>query len=487
MGVVTWFKDLFESAPKPGGTAPTRDKPRQFTEALGVTIDADEEQWRRLTGDSLRDLSPMTQERMQEMALYLWRGNVLANRMVELPVAYLLADGVTMTVADEDAQKWIDAFWDDPINKMDLKLPKKVRELAIYGEQCWPVFVNDVNGHVRLGYLDPGAIATVVTDPDNIEQPIGVVTKRDRKGDVRRYKIIVNGPETVFSNRTQEIRETFDTGECFYFTVNDLSNASRGQSDLLAATDWLDGYDHAMFGELDRWDFLRAFIWDVELKGATPEEVKKRAGEITSPKPGSTRVHNDAEKWTAVTPALQAGDSAEEARLFRNHILGGLTIPEHWYGGGGDVNRATGDSMGEPTFKVLSMRQAIWKHILVELGTFQIRMRARALFGAEPVGDEWDDFRPVAVFPEMTARDTSKYAAALQQVVAAGTIAIERGVLSEETVVTIVASVAGQLGIEIDPKEELEKAGADALRRAEADLFRDTPEEPEEADDAITA
>jgi hypothetical protein len=50
---------------------------------------------------------------------------------------------------------------------MSLKLPKKVRELSIYGEQCYPTFVNELDGFVRLGYLDPSLIETIVKDPDN--------------------------------------------------------------------------------------------------------------------------------------------------------------------------------------------------------------------------------------------------------------------------------------------------------------------------------
>ena len=478
MGVVTWFKGLLGA----------RAAPEQATmrEAHGVAIDADEDQWRRLTGDSRRDLSPLTQERMQELAVHLWRSNLVANRLVELPVAFLLAEGVTVSVDDEEAQGWIDSFWADPINCMDLKLPKKVRELAIYGEQCWPAFVNEHNGEVRLGYLDPGAIATVVTDPDNVEQPIGIVTKRDRRNQVRRYRIIVNGPETVFSKRTQAIRESFGDGDCFYFKVNDLSNASRGQSDLLAAADWLDGYDHALFGELDRWAFMRAFVWDVTLKGATPGEVEERARKIVAPKPGSVRVHNDAEEWNAVSPRLEAYEVGAEAKLFRNHVLGGQTIPEHWYGDGGDVNRATGESMGEPTLKVLSMRQRVWKHILVELLTFVIRMRVRAILNAEPEALDPAAYKPEVIFPELTARDTTKYAAAFAQVVTAGAVAIERGILSEETVVALLAAIAAQMGIEVDVTQELERARADASRRAEADLFpdpaADPTEDPAEAD-----
>jgi hypothetical protein len=445
-------------------------------EAVGVTVDNDEDQWRRLTGDVDRDLSPMTQKRMRDMALYLWEANLLANRLIELPVAYLLAEGVQLTVKDEENQKVLDRFWKDPINEMDLKLPQKVRELALYGEQCYPTFVNEMNGHVRLGYLDPALIETVVTDPDNRSQVIGIVTVKDKKGVARRYRTIINGPEEVFSARTQEVRQTFSDGEAFYFTINDLSNGRRGRSDLLAQIDWLDGYEQFLFGELDRASFMRAFLWDVTLTGATPEEVAKRSKEISPPAPGSVRVHNDAEIWAAVTPSLNAQDSSENARLFRNHVLGGATVPEHWYGGGGDVNRATGESMGEPTFKVLSMRQRVIKHILESIGRYVLRQKAMAHQEAEPDFSD-DAWNVEAVFPEMTARDTTKYAAALQQIVTAVGLALDRALLTETTAMALINAIAGRLGVEIDVETELEAARKVAAKKSEEDVFTDPPDD----------
>lgn len=461
---------------RPFRKQPEADKP--LREAAGLTIDSDEQNWRRLSGDGMRNLQPLTQSRMQELAVYLWRTNMLANRIVELPVAYLLAEGVELTVPDEEAQGWLDAFWRDPINQMDIKLPKKVRELAIFGEQCWPVFVNEMNGHVRLGYIDPALIETVVTDPDNIEQPIGVVTSKDKRGNARRYRVIVNGPEDVFSERTREIRQSFDDGECFYFSVNQLSSSTRGHSDLLALLDWLDAYDQTMFSEMERWDLIRSFIWDVTMKGATKEEVDKRASEISVPNPGSVRVHNDAEEWKAEAPNLHSLDSDSLARLFRNHILGGSTLPEHWYGGGGDVNRATAGEMGEPTVKIFTMRQRFWGYILTEVGTFVIRQKLRIYYGAEPEEtDEPSAYLPSPSFPELTSKDTTKFAAALQQVVAAAAMAVDRSLMSEETALNLIGLVAGQLGLDIDARAELSLVRSDVSRRDEADNF--VPQNPE--------
>jgi hypothetical protein len=415
--------------------------------------------------------------RMQRVAHFLWESNLLANRLIELPVAFLLAEGVKLLAkGDVDNQATLDRFWVDPINDMDLKLPKKVRELALFGEQCYPAFVNEADGMVRIGYLDPALIATTVMDPDNPEQPIGVVTAKDKKGNARRYRVITNGPEEVFTSRTQAIRQTFDTGDAFYFRINDLSSGTRGRSDLLAQADWLDAYDQFMFGEIDRYAFLRAFVWDVTLTGATPEQVKSRASEIAPPRPNSVRVHNDAEAWDAVAPDLKAFDLAAGARLFRNHVLGGASIPEHWFGGGGDVNRATASEMDTPTLKIYSMRQRLLKHMLQSIGRFVLLKKAEA--NNETADFSKPEWKVEAEFPELAAGDTSKYAAAMQQLVVAVTVAIDRKLITMVTAVRIINSAASQLGVDIDPEQEIVEAQAEAAKSAEADVFTTPPTEP---------
>ena len=446
-----------------------KKQPEKFVESVGISVE--EEGFTKLTGDKDRSLSSLTQERMQELAVFLWKSNPLANRIIELPLVYLLAEGVTMSVKDETAQAWLDEFWNDPINQMDVKLPKKVREMSLFGEQCWPVFKNPTNGAVRLGYLDPGLIKEVKTDPDNTEQPIGVITKAlGKKRKSKKYRIIVPGSENIFGEEAKKIREEFNDGECFYFNINALSSSSRGLSDLLATMDWLDLYDKALFGEVERWDALRSFIWDVTLRGATEETVKKRASEIEVPSSGGVRVHNDAETWQAVTPDLQAANGAENARTVRNHILGGSTLPEHWYGGGGDVNRSTAGEMGEPTFKTFKFRQTEWKHILETICFYAVYSR---LEKTGKIPEDLRDYRPVAQFPELTHRDTSVYAAALQQTVVAVGIAVEKGMMTEETAVSVIGSMISRIGIEINPAEELEQARTKARAQIEDDIYNE--------------
>ena len=475
MSMMDRVKALFntpqEPAPAPETTAPVR-------EAAG-SQSADEPGWRRLSGEGLgnqneRDLSPMAQDRMQKVAEYLWQSNLLANRLVELPLAYLLAEGVTLQCADEEHQKLLNAFWSDPINNWPLKLTARVRALGLLGEQCYIAHVNEGNGFVRLGYLDPRQIATVVTDPDNSEQPIGVVTKRDNRGKSHKYRVIVLGDDAdLFSQNTQRIRtEDFTDGECLLYQLNKFPNGSRGRSDLLGQIDWLDAYDDFLFNELDRIGYLRSFVWDVTMTGADQATVEKYQKDFVPPGPNSTFVHNDSIKLDAKTPELQAADTSASAKLIRNHVLGGSTTPEHWFGGGGDVNRAAASEMGEPTFKVYSGRQNYLKLMLEEIGRFVLWQAARQS-GEKPDWSE-DRWQATAVFPELVNRDVTKFAAAMAQLVQSVIAMIDAGLLTEVTALKVVADVAQRFGQDFDARTELDAARIEHQARKKARAAEDS-------------
>ena len=477
-----------DAAPEPVN-APA---PQPVREAAAVQGDRDDAGgWRRLSGDGLasmneRDLEPMAQDRMQKLAEYLWQSNLLANRLVELPLAYLLAEGVALQCVDDKHQALLNAFWSDPINNWPMKLEQRVRALGLLGEQCYIANVREGDGFVRLGYLDPRQIATVVNDPDNPEQPIGVVTKRDNRGRQYKYRVIVLGEDAeLFSERTQRIRaEDFSDGEVLLFQLNKFPNGSRGRSDLLGQMDWLDAYDDFLFSELDRIDYLRRFVWDVTMTGADDAAVKKYEKEFVPPGPNSVFVHNDQVKLEPKTPGLQAADTSQSARLLRNHVLGGATVPEHWFGGGGDVNRAAASEMGEPTFKMYSMRQGFLKRMLEEIGRYVLWCTARTR-GEKP---DWanDKWQVTAVFPELLNRDITKFASAMQAVTAAVIQMIEAGLLTEETALKIIADVAQRFGQDFDAKTELAAARAEAARRkaerAAEDVFQLPPAGAAEAD-----
>lgn len=464
MNAIAKVKDYFV-----GLMAPAEEivKVEPVREAAGSQSE-DEPGWNRLSANgegsfNRHDLTPLSQERMQRLAEWLWQSNLLANRLTELPLAYLLAEGVTLTCKNEEHQKLLNEFWNDPINNWPAKLEARVRDLALTGEQCYIMHVNEGSGFMRLGYLSPRRIAQVVMDPDNPEQPIGVITQRDAKGRYFKYKVaVLDDDAELFSARTAEIRtKDFADGECLLFQINKLPTGSRGRADLLAQIDWLDAYDEFLFGEIDRQQFLRAFVWDVTLTGSDEAAVKKFDKEFKAPAPNSKFVHNESVALEAKTPDLQAADSSETARMLRNQVLGGATMPEHWFGGGGNVNRATASEMGEPTFKIYTARQMMLKRTLEEIGRFVLWKSTKT---KQPQWGE-EDWVVTATFPELVNKDVTKFSAALQQVAQAVVMMIDAGLLTQERGLQMIGDVASRFGQEIDAKAELALAREEAKKR----------------------
>lgn len=447
---MAWLAKWFGSEQKE--PQPTKNETPLREAASAQNVDAEMAGFRPISGDLNRNLSPLTQTRMRKVAASLWEQNLLANRLIEIPLAYLLAEGVSLSHENETHKDTLDRFWNHPINNMDMKLEKRLRELGLFGELFIPAFVNEQTGAVRLSYLDVEAIKEVIFDPDNPEQAIGVITHRDKKGNYKKYKVIINGDEDdCFTDNTVAIREQFTDGELFYFAINTIGAKPRGRSDLLAQADYLDIYDHMLYGEADRIDFLRAFVWHFKIEGADQTEIDNKWKKTFSkpPAPSSTLVTNEKVTMEAKSPSLNASETDTSARLFRNHILGGGTVPEQIFGGGGDVNRSTGETMMEPFEKVLTMRQKVAKNIITSFGIYVLRQKIFATGGAEPDLDD-DIYDLTVTMPEMTAKDTTKYAAALQQVVTACQIAERAEYLTKTEAMKLIDAIAGRLGVDID-------------------------------------
>ncbi|HUX54273.1 MAG TPA: hypothetical protein VMV56_07660 [Williamwhitmania sp.] len=419
-----------------------------------VGTDIDEDQFRPISGDYKRDLTPINHERHQDICYKLWLQNPLAKQIIRNIKNFVIGGGLKIK-ADEDLKtKVIDPFWNDPKNNMDIKLNQKVEALCVFGEQFYPVFVNEINGKVRLGYLDPKSVQKVITNPENIEEPLAIKV-RGRHGIKSKTLKIIAVDEDPTSPTYGKL-----TGDVFYFAINKMPNSTRGYSDLLANSDWLDGYEQFLFNVIDRSVFLNIFIWDVLLKGKTDEEVKKYSREHGKPKPGTVRYHNENVEWNAVAPDLKSSDMSELFKIFRTHIIGSMGFPLHWFGDGSDANLATSKEMGWPTYKMLEERQNYIKFMLKTIIQFVIdqaliyKTSLKKLDGKEAI----KDYEVTYEFPELTTKDVAQTASAFQTIAQGLAIFKTHGWLSDETAVEFLSYLAGNIGIEIDATEEWEKA-----------------------------
>lgn len=446
---------------------------------------------RRLTS-SPRDLNPILQDRMIEVAVYLYDSNPLAKRMIRLMASFVVGEGIHVRAAGDEGdkkrdaiQEVIDRFWDDWVNNMDVALPQKVRNLGIFGEQVWPVFVNPVDGHVRLGWIDPVRIKALIKDPGNdqivkaveLKTPAAakdrifykVITEDENPNSDTYGKLITHDPEDVLLIDEDAFRYE---GDCFYDAVNTVHAGGRGRSDLLAEADWVDQVDKALFNESDRSALTKNYVWDVTVEGDQPA-VNKYAEENPAPEPGSVRYHNKGVEWNAVAPNLQMHDAATLNDLLTSYVATGIGFSKTWLNGTIDVNRATASEMGEPAYKELTERQKLWVFMLKRLILFVLDQADIAgVQGLERPKKAEGTIRPspwpVEVqAPEIRARDVAALGGTLSAVVTAVVAAMDGDVIDLDVAQDVTVMMLGLLGVEVNLAEMRKRIEKEKAKREE--------------------
>jgi len=414
--------------------------------------------WRSLVSTK-RDVPPFQYERHLTIADYLFRENLLAKRIIETKVDHVLGKGIKVVAKDEKIQEIIDTFWDDPDNDFGETQFGRVIELLVMGELLLKAFVNDKNGDVKLGFIDNANIEKIENDKENASKIVGVKIKNIEKSLV---------PIRLVRDGTQYQYE----GDCFLFQIHKLSTLNRGYSDLLTLFNYIGDYDDEVNNLIDRSYAARCFIWSVTLDGATQLICDKRRDELEKkpPKPGSFHVHNQREKWDAVTPKIQAGEQIEQLNHLLSLILGGAGIPFHWF------TQAKGSKAGTiessiPTLKGLTRFQAFIRRMFRKMINFAIDQKVKynpsGLKDYKRGGKGNRSFE--VVMPDITVRDLGVYSDVLKTVTNSLTLATENGWLTQPEAEGIFKMALTRLGYEVegvkkgqsptDEKKEWEKKG----------------------------
>jgi len=411
--------------------------------AAGTMIDPDEDLFRRLSG-SRRDLNPIMQERAQSIALYLWRQNPMAHRLTEMVADFVVGDGITVKAVDENVQAVLDEIWHDPAMHLDQAHRDLVRDQSIYGELCLRAFVNETSGRTRFGLVLSERIDDILPDPDNAFLDGTLVLKpKGGSGEGERVEIARYDDEADPSSPRWR-------GEAFYFGINRVHGQHRGTPDLLAPADYVDGYDQLLFNALERSGLINAFVWDVTLTGSTKTDVQKWVSEHgDAPPPGAVRAHNEKEVWQAVNPGLGNADMMALGRATKNMALGGLGAPEAWFAEGDSANRATLAEQSDPTYRMITRRQAdtaAMFHCLLDFALGKAIERGRLPAAID---------RTFSVnLPEPSMKDTGKITTALVQLTQALAAAKDAEWISARSARAMFLMLAGQIGMDLKPEDE---------------------------------
>jgi len=426
----------------------TRDRDLKeafLTMPAGLSIDPDDDQFRRLTSGQkimTRDLDSVRQERMLEIAWYLWEANPLAKRLIQLSTDLVIGEGITVTAADERLAEQISKTWAHPMNQLHTRPRQLHNALALNGELILPVTVNPFTGRPIFGFIDPLQVKQIKTVPGNALIPDIVELK---------------GVDGLPGEQLKIIREDAATGklvgEVFYVGINQLPNSRRGRSDLLPLADWLDLYDQYMFAEVERLNLLSNFVWDLEIQDADDKRLKERLRDFPTPKPGTVFAHNQKEKLEARTPDLKATDRSEVARLLVTHIAGSMGFPTS-YLGYTDSNKSTIEGQNDVMMKTPAARQREFKVLIEQIVRFTIEqttMKNPALFR------DVDPAFKVSM-PEIQTKDVARVGTSVSQIASAMDTAKNAGMISKRVGTVAIVAILRHLGIEENAADVLAEA-----------------------------
>ncbi len=419
--------------------------------AMPITAnwDPNNEGYRRY-GDSMlrRDLLPIAQSRMYEIAYYMFDASAMFRRLAILDRSFLFAGRITVSSGEEAVQEIINNFWNDPENNMDLNYPETAMWLSILGEQCWPVTVNRYNGSVRLGYVDPALIREVYVNPLNVRQ-VMQVELNDLSGRGGQKYAVVRKDYNISS-------KTYDrlVGDCFFLSINHPPNSPRGRSDFLTLFDWIDSLERYGYNYLERAEFLLNFVWDVTLNGMNPDQIREWLRDNPPPQPGSIRAHNESCTWQAVAPDIKATDNKAGFDMGKSFVMGAAGRPASWFGEGGKAYQTEAEQFGQVPIADLEQRQGYHR--------FQIEQIIRFVIDQAVIAGRISKDKAAAGFtvtmPEISKKDLTRMVNGIPQLTAALAIAEQNRWVSRETATRIFAFASSYLGYEVDAEAEIAAA-----------------------------
>lgn len=433
-----------------------REASSPFYDASGDTGD-----WTPLSRKMFdRSLPKVFLDEVANRAHLAWVRNADIRRIVEVLVTFTVGGGFTIKCNDKTGlvQAWVDQFWNDRANRMDWRIREMARGAYLSGELFPVPAVNAYTGRVRLGFMDIRSVTDIkVDEATGLEKAVVC----NLQGSPVEYRIIYedergNAPvemPLIYGEVTKNTGDSTRTigklvGQVFYWPLNRPVGAVRGSGDLTPAIDWAEGIEQLLWAAQDKVKLANQVYLTLTDDDATKEELRKMADPkekdyyIKRPRVGTVLLQNKRVKWGFIHPELAASDLETSVKLFHRRIETSSGLPEHWFGQGGDVNRATALEMNSPTHKWLKERQQQFRDYISDLVQFVIDQGRIFTDRLKTVSD----FSFEVSVEEIAVADETKQTASLQAVVTSVSTAVMSQLISAEVARSVLAEAFSRAG-----------------------------------------
>lgn len=386
----------------------------------------------RRLDDSDRDRLEYDRQDILEQCFEAWRDNPLARRIVELTSQYVIGSGFDIKTKDEQTKKFIDYFWDHPLNRMPSRIVEMCDELTRTGN-LFLLVTTDSFGISYVRSIPTSNIDQIIPSPNDIEQALSYTTKEDETFERRSY------PSYDCINDYQSDDGSFKT-VMLHYAINRPAGAQWGESDLSPLLVWLRRYSAWLEDRVRLNRFRNAFLYVVTGSFASDEARKARQLQLAAnpPSPGSVLVCDESETWSVISPKLEALDAMQDGLAIKKIIASGVGIPLHFLAEPEGTNRTTAESAGGPTFRRFEQRQRFFMWLMRDLLKVVISRRSMVDYAVS------EDAELKISGADISARDNVAHSIATVNILNALERLKDMGLISDRELVRVAYRFAGE-------------------------------------------
>lgn len=317
-----------------------------------ITVKVDDSKGWTQHGGQANDRSQAEIAELYKDALEATRKNPLAKSIVSITTDFSLGDGINISSPHRRMNRFIERFWNHPLNRIDQRLQGMSDELARAGDLFIVLFRNPQDGLSYVRFVTKDQIVQIDT------------AEKDWETEVAYHQLTENPaePKVWLSPAHPDAAES--DAVMLHYSVNRPVGASYGEGDLDTAIPWLLKYSRMLEDRVRLNWAVRAYLWFVTVPTHLVE--RKQAEYATPPESGSIIVKDDGEEWEVKSPTLRAADAKHDLMAVRQ-MIDSVGFPPHWRGEGGDANLATAVAMQLRPERHLRRRQNYLVFILQDL------------------------------------------------------------------------------------------------------------------------
>jgi hypothetical protein len=363
--------------------------------------------WQRLEALAVQEFTPEGLRQLRSICRLYALKSPLLKRGLGLRSAYVFGQGVEITArangredGEQDVQQVVAAFLGDPGNKRTLTSGQARDQLehglGTEGELFLALFTNPATGRVQVRTIPADEVGDILCNPEDAAEPWFYRRSWTQKTYAPDGSPRFEQRELLYpcvDYRPAQRARTFGgvrvdwSAPVLHVAVNRPLHWQRGIPDAYAAVDWARAYKTFLEDWATLVKSLSRFAWRLTAKGSNRAQARTKLATAPSTDPVNGRARDVGA--TAITPldaALEAIPKSgatidsESGRPLAAMVAAALGVPVTMLLGdpGTTGNRATAETLDQPTELEMTQRRDMWTDVHLRILTHVLTEAVRA-------------------------------------------------------------------------------------------------------------